>query len=332
MLLIKNSSSNLYTPETLTSMHEIIIDKLVAESLKGNPLGDEYNREIIKIENNVKSSTPVFIGLPGFFGSGNSFLNKSYTSFDFTDLLDRLDREYGYIIVLPDTMTKFGGNQFVDSTAIGNYKSFIARDLVDYIHRLYGNRDIYLFGKSSGGFGSISITLDYPESFKGFIDISGDSYFPYCYLPDFSTAYLAMKGKTLEGFIESYRQQMVHSQDELEAYNVVAMAASYSPDGKNIQLPFSIDTGEILPEVWNKWLEFDPVNRLSSEVEKLKGKKIILQTGNRDEYKINIGMNMIHEILKRNKIDHYYKEYPNGHFNTNYFYLDSFPEILKSYK
>jgi len=313
-------------------MHEIIMDKLIAESLKGNPLGDEYKREIIKIENSVKPSTPVFIGLPGFFGSGNSFLNKSYTSFDFIDLIERLDREYSYIIVLPDTMTKFGGNQFVDSTAVGNYKSFIAVDLVNYIRRLYGNRDIYLFGKSSGGFGSISIALDYPDIFSGFIDISGDSYFPYCYLPDFSTAYLAMKGKTLEGFIESYRQQMVHSQDELEAYNVVAMAASYSPDGNNIQLPFSIDTGEIIPDVWNKWLEFDPVNRLSSEVEKLKGKKIILQTGNRDEYKINIGMNMIHEILKKNKIGHYYKEYPNGHFNTNYFYLDSFPEILKSYK
>jgi esterase/lipase superfamily enzyme len=304
----------------------------MAKSLIGNPLGDETNRAIIRIENNVTPNTPVFIGLPGFFGSGNSFLNKSYTSFDFTDLLERLDKEYSYIIVLPDTMTKFGGNQFVNSTAMGNYKSFIAKDLIDYIHSLYGDRDIYLFGKSSGGFGSISITMDFPDIFSGFIDISGDSYFPYCYLSDFSKAYMVMKGKTLESFIESYQKELIHSQDELEAYNVVAMAASYSPYGKNIDIPFSLDTGEIRWDIWKKWLDFDPVNRLAGEVEKLRGKKIILQTGNRDEYKINIGMNMIHKILEKNKIDHYYKEYDNGHFNTNYFYIDSFPEILKMYK
>ena len=34
---------------------------------------------------------------------------------------------------------------------------------------------------------------------------------------------------------------------------------------------------------------------------------VFLQTGNRDEYKINIGMNMIHKILEKNKIEHYYK-------------------------
>jgi len=319
-------------PKTWDIMYKIMEDKLVAKSLNGNPLGDEYKRKIIRIENCVNSNTPVFIGLPGFFGSGNSFLNKSYTSFDFMDVLKKMEDQYSYIIILPDTMTKFGGNQFVDSTAIGNYKSFIVLDLVNYIHELYGDRDIYLFGKSSGGFGSISIVMDYPNMFRGFIDISGDSYFPYCYMPDFATAYMVMKDNTLDSFIEKYRQEFIHSQDELTAYNVVAMAASYSPNGTKIELPFSLDTGEIIEDIWNKWLKFDPVRRLIDETEKLNGKKIILQTGNRDEYKINIGMNMIHKILEKNKIGHYYKEYPSGHFNTNYFYIDSFPEILKMYK
>ena len=99
-----------------------------------------------------------------------------------------------------------------------------------------------------------------------------------------------------------------------------------------IEMPFSLDTGEIIEDIWSKWLKFDPVRRLIDETEKLRGKKIILQTGNRDEYKINIGMNIIHKILERNKIEHYYREYPSGHFNINYFYIDSFPEILKMYK
>jgi pimeloyl-ACP methyl ester carboxylesterase len=313
-------------------MYKVIEDKISAKSLIGNPLGDEHERKLIIIENRVTSKTPILIGLPGFFGSGNNFLNKSYTSFDFTDLLGKLHEEYGFIIVLPDTMTKFGGNQFVDSTAVGNYKSFIAKDLVSYIGELYGNRDIYLFGKSSGGFGAISITMDYPDIFHGFIDISGDSYFPYCYMPDFATAYLEINGETPEAFIEKYQQEFIHTQNELTAYNVLAMAASYSPEGKKIRLPFSIDTGEIIPEIWDRWLEFDPVNRIRNEIEKLRGKKIILQTGIKDEYKINIGMNMLHKIMEKNGTNHYYKEYPSGHFNTNYFYTDSFPEILNYYK
>jgi esterase/lipase superfamily enzyme len=312
-------------------MYKIIKDIIEAQSLKGNPLDDPWKREITRIENKVDSETPVFIGLPGFFGSGNSFMNKSYTAFDFRDLLETIGRNYGYIIILPDTMTKFGGNQFVNSTAIGNYRTYIAEDTVKYIRKLYGNRDIYLFGKSSGGFGSISLTMDYPDIFKGFIDISGDSYFPYSYMQDFPTAYKIIKGKSLEDFIDTYRKEYTHSQEELTAYNVVAMAASYSPDGTNINLPFSIDTGEILNEIWGKWLEFDPVNRLKKEINKLRDKKIVLQTGNKDEFRIDIGMNMIHKILEDNNIGHYYREYNAGHFNINYFYLDSFPEILKIY-
>ncbi|WP_337860114.1 alpha/beta fold hydrolase [Ferroplasma sp.] len=313
-------------------MYNIVEDKIKAQSLHGNPLGDAWEREIIRIENNVDSNTPVFIGLPGFFGSGNSFMNKSYTSFDFRDVLEKLGQEYEYIIILPDTMTKFGGNQFVDSTAIGNYKTYIAEDIVNFIHKLYGKRDIYLFGKSSGGFGSISLTMDYPDLFKGFIDISGDSYFQYSYMQDFPTAYKTIKASTLKDFIETYRKSFTHSQDELTAYNVIAMAASYSPDGLNINLPFSLDTGEIINEIWEKWLEFDPVNRLKTEINKLRNKIIVLQTGNKDEFRIDIGMNMIHKILEENKIKHYYREYAAGHFNINYFYLDSFPEILKIYK
>ena len=77
---------------------------------------------------------------------------------------------------------------------------------------------------------SILIIFLLYSSPRGFIDISGDSYFPYCYMPDFVTAYMVMKDNTLARFIENSREAFIHSQDELTAYNVVAMAASYSPN------------------------------------------------------------------------------------------------------
>ncbi|MCL4453818.1 alpha/beta hydrolase-fold protein [Ferroplasma sp.] len=313
-------------------MYTIKEENLAIDALKNNPLGDPYVRNIITVENMVNDRTPVFIGLPGFFGSGNSFLNKNYTSLDFMDVLTKLQNDFSFIIVLPDTMTRFGGNQFVDSSAVGNYETYITRDLMQYIKSKYGGRDVFLFGKSSGGFGSISLTLDHPELYAGFIDISGDSYFPYCYMPDFSTAYMEIRESGIDSFIDLYRKGYAHTQNQITAYNVIAMAAFYSPDKTSIKLPFSSETGELIPEVWERWLKFDPVNRLAGEINRLKGKKIILQTGNHDEFRINIGMNIIHDKLKKSNMEHIYREYPAGHFNTNYFYLDSFPEILRNYK
>jgi hypothetical protein len=313
-------------------MYKIKQEELLIPSLEKNPLGDPAIRKIIIIENKVNNKTPVLIGLPGFFGSGNSFLNKNYTSFDFIDLIIRLQDNFSFIIVLPDTMTQFGGNQFVDSTAIGNYKTYITKDLMKYIKMKYGERDIYLFGKSSGGFGSISLVMDHPEIYSGFIDVSGDSYFPYCYMPDFATTFMEIRESGLKNFIEEYRKSFTHTQNQLTAYNVIAMAASYSPQGTEIDLPFSMETGELILDVWNRWMKFDPVNRLVNEIDQLKGKKIILQTGNRDEFRINIGMGIIHNMLEKGGIIHTFKEYPAGHFNTNYFYIDSFPEILEKYQ
>ena len=313
-------------------MYTIKEENLAIDALKNNPLGDPYVRNIITVENMVNDRTPVFIGLPGFFGSGNSFLNKNYTSLDFMDVLTKLQNDFSFIIVLPDTMTRFGGNQFVDSSAVGNYETYITRDLMQYIKSKYGGRDVFLFGKSSGGFGSVSLTLDHPELYAGFIDISGDSYFPYCYMPDFSTAYMEIRESGIDSFIDLYRKDYTHTQNQITAYNVIAMAAFYSPDKTSIKLPFSSETGELIPEVWERWLKFDPVNRLAGEINRLKGKKIILQTGNHDEFRINIGMNIIHDKLKKSNMEHIYREYPAGHFNTNYFYLDSFPEILRNYK
>ena len=313
-------------------MYKIEQEEILVPSLENNPLGDPAIRKIITIENKVNNKTPVLIGLPGFFGSGNSFLNKNYTSFDFIDLIIRLQDKFSFIIVLPDTMTKFGGNQFVDSTAIGNYKTYITKDLTKYIKTKYGRRDTYLFGKSSGGFGSISLVMHHPEIYSGFIDVSGDSYFSYCYMPDFAVAFMEIRESGLKKFIEEYRKSFTHTQNQLTAYNVIAMAASYSPQGTEIELPFSMETGELISDVWDRWMKFDPVNRLVNEIDQLKGKKIILQTGNRDEFRINIGMGIIHNALEKGGVMHTFKEYSAGHFNTNYFYIDSFPEILEEYR
>ncbi len=311
-------------------MYQIKYDKIMANSLKNNALKDPYERNIISIENNVNDKTPVMIGLAGFFGTSYSFLNRSYTSLDFLSMLDIISKKYGFIILLPDTMTSFHGNQYTNSKVVGNYDDFISIDLIDYIKNLYGNRDIYLFGKSSGGFGSFILNINHPDIFSGFIDISGDSYFEYSYLPDFPVTYKTLKNKNLNDFISEFNGKYLHSNDEITAFNIIAMSAFYS-EHENIDLPFNMHDGTINNEIWNKWLSMDPVNVIKSKLNNIKNKKIVLQTGFKDEFKIDIGMNILNNYLTENNVKHFFKEYDSGHFNTNHFYLDSLPEILKNY-
>ncbi len=309
---------------------EIITKILDSEALHDNPVNDKPQREVTIIENSPKENTPLLVGLAGFFGSSRSFLNKSYTNIDFMDVLNKISKKYSFIIILPDTMTYFRGNQYVNSTAVGNYSDFITKDLINFLFKIYGKRDVYLFGKSSGGFGSIYNALHNPDIFSGFIDISGDSYFHYSYLRDFPVAYKILKNLGIKKFMEKFNSDYIHSQDELTAENIIAMSAFYSPKNTEINLPFDLNDGG-LNEHWNAWLKFDPVNIIDTSGISLKNKKIILQTGIYDEYSINIGMNMIHEKLSMLNISHTYKEYPVGHFNTNHLYLESMPEILKEY-
>jgi len=90
------------------------------------------------------------------------------------------------MIAIPDSMTSLGGNQFINSEAVGNYEDFIIKDVVGWIKHDFGKRKIGIFGKSSCGFGAYNLTVKNPETFSGFVDVSGDSAFEYCYIKRFS--------------------------------------------------------------------------------------------------------------------------------------------------
>ncbi|MEM2615729.1 MAG: alpha/beta hydrolase-fold protein [Thermoplasmatales archaeon] len=308
--------------------------KFRSESLMNNILGDPYEREAIVIENHVKENTPVLIGLSGFFGSSLTFLNERYAGVDFMDVLSSLsDRGVPFIIVLPDTMTSYYGNQFVNSEAVGNYEDFIAKDLVSVIREKYGERNIGIFGKSSGGFGAYTIASRHHEIFRGFIDVSGDSGFEYCYLRDFPYAVLELSRRSVRSFVKHFSTLTKPTNSEMSAMSIVAASAFYSPKkgGRgSIDLPFSRKDHMLREDVWKKWLSFDPVRNVHTYADNLRDMKVILQVGNRDEFFINIGMRALSASLKENKIKHEYMEYDDGHFNIEYFYLRSIPSLIRA--
>jgi pimeloyl-ACP methyl ester carboxylesterase len=304
-------------------------------SLSDNFLKDPVNREVIVFERNIKDSTPALIGLAGFFGSSTNFLNRSYMGHDFFGVLNSIavNRTKSFLIVLPDTMTSYYGNQFINSSAVGRYENFIIRDVVNFINREYGRRKIGLFGKSSGGFGSYTLASKHPEIFGGFIDVSGDSGFEYCYLRDFPSAIQRLESKSPEKFIKYFNNKPRPDNVDLGVMNILAMAAFYSPNEKaklGFDLPFDTSFHTLRQEVWDRWLALDPLRNLDERLENLREEKIILQVGKKDEFSINIGMKGMNRKLEKNRVKHEYKEYDEGHFGIEYLYKDSIPSLISA--
>lgn len=303
--------------------------------LAGNPLGDPAAREVWTWEPpgaGDRGPLPVIYGLTGFTGLGKMLLNDSPWAPGLHRRLDRLSERGGIppmLVVLPDCFTRYGGSQYVNSAATGRYRDYLCEELVAEVESRYAVRadreHRFVFGKSSGGFGAVSLGMDRPDLFGGIACQSGDMAFEYCYLPDFPHAadMLARHGG-LEGFLLAFDRAPRKTDDLLKAMNIVAMAACYSPDRGApgaFQLPFDPDTARLRPEVWQRWLDLDPVRRVHDQMDALRSLDVLfLDAGFRDEFNLHLGARMFHETLERNAIPHVYEEFDDGHMNVSYRY------------
>ena len=86
-------------------------------------------------------------------------------------------------MVLPDCFTALVGDQYVTSSATGNYANYIVDELIPFVDRefrtLASREHRGCFGKSSGGYGAIIHGMKYPQHWGAIADHSGDSYFEF---------------------------------------------------------------------------------------------------------------------------------------------------------
>ncbi|MGH7823294.1 MAG: alpha/beta hydrolase, partial [Candidatus Binatia bacterium] len=139
--------------------------------LRGNPLGDPHVRKLavwLPLQYDEGASHgrgrrfPVLYDLVGFTGSGLSHVGWKSFSENVPERAARLvhERTMGpAILVFPDCFTALGGNQYVNSPAIGRYADYLTKEIVPFVDRelrTLASRDHRgCFGKSSGGYGAI---------------------------------------------------------------------------------------------------------------------------------------------------------------------------------
>jgi hypothetical protein len=333
-------------PNSNLKKGEIAIHKYESKVLKNNRPKDPYVRDVVvylppDYSKSNSKGYPVVFSVVGFGGTGRSLLNIDPFGESIEQRMNRListGRSGPMILVLLDCFTRFGGNQYINSSATGRYEDYIIDEIVPFIDSQYNISSRAVWGKSSGGYGSIVLGMRHPEVFSALADHSGDSAFEYCYMPDFPKALdaFAQAGGPKNWLDDFWRKPNKHLRADQPTLNTLAMAAHYSPnprskDGLGVDLPFDLETGEFREDVWKRWLEWDPAKMVDRYAENLRKLKLIyIDCGTRDEFNLQWGARIIHSKLSKLRIKHHYEEFDDGHMNITYRYDVSLPMISKA--
>ena len=320
-----------------------------SKALRNNVLGDPTTRRVaVYLPEGYEDSGddyPVLVDLVGFTGSGLAHFNWRPFGENVPQRLDRLVAEgkMGPVIaVFPDCFTSLGGNQYINSSAMGNWEDFLIDEMLPAIELQFrarqGRENRAIFGKSSGGYGAITHGLRRADAWGAVACHSGDMGFLMCYAPDFPKLLdtLAEHDRDIAKLFAHYQEKPKLNRDDLHMIMAMAMAASYDPDPgapMGIRLPVDLFTGEMDQYRWEQWLVHDPVEMVKKSeyqdnLRSLNG--IYIDCGSKDQYALVYGARALVKELDKAGIAYQYEEFDDDHTAVDYRQDISFPFLYEA--
>jgi S-formylglutathione hydrolase FrmB len=319
----------------VTDRGTIRVERFESAVLRGNLPGDPHVRDLyLYLPPGYDASAaryPVIWCLSGFTGRGRMLLNDGTWEPGLGDRMDALlasGRAKPAILAMPDCFTHLGGSQYVNSPALGRYEDYLVEELVPLVDSRFrtradaGHRGVT--GKSSGGFGAISLGMKHPDVFSAVACHSGDMAFDLCYGVDFGPALRGLRNAGgVEPWLTRFRGSRRKRGSDTHVLNIVAMSASYSPNvgapPAYCDLPFDLETGALDANVWKRWLEFDPVRLADRYAENLRRLRLLfIDCGTEDEFYLDLGARQLSDRLRRLGVPHEHQEFEDGHMSIPY--------------
>jgi S-formylglutathione hydrolase FrmB len=311
---------------------------IASEALAGNPLGDPAERPLWVYTppgyDDGGERYPSVYMIQGLTGQLDMWRNRSPFRKNFPELADGLfarGEAPPVVIAWVDCWTSYGGSQFVDSPGTGNYLTYLCDEVVPFVderYRTIADRDHRgIAGKSSGGYGAMVVPMLRPELWGGLATHAGDALFEACYQPEFRESARALRDHydgSFEKFWEDFRSRPALSKDsDGHLLNDWCMAACYSadPDG-TVHLPYDTATGELIPEIWERWLALDPVRMVPEHAETLRTMRAIyIDAGKRDEFYLDLGAEAFRRELEAIGVtDVFFELFDATHMSIEYRY------------
>ncbi len=303
--------------------------KIHSQALKNNPLQDPHIRRHPILQpkgDEPKEGFPVVLLLAGYGSNGSK--NFAWRSFEQNEAqrIDSLVSEgkaprAHYVFV--DNWTFWGGSQFINSEAVGQYEDHLVQELVPALRQNFNlSKDPRFWcvcGGSSGGYGALHLASRHPHLFGLVAAQAPDSFFEASLLPEIYGGWPYWKAL---GGLEGLRQELLEGRLLQKRYahrllNVVAMGLCYAPVGKkSFAWPIEEPGGQLLAEVWRRWKFWDPLEFLPRHQEALKQwAGAYLDVGERDQFNLQFGARQIRDLLVGLGVSLSYSEFAGDHFD-----------------
>jgi S-formylglutathione hydrolase FrmB len=355
----------------------VVVLEHTSRVLGDNPLGDPCTRQLavwLPQQYDVAASHgrgrrfPVLYDLAGFTSSGLAHVGWRPFSENVAERVARLVSEEKMgpvIVVFPDCFTAFGGNQYINSTAIGRYADYLVDEIVPFVDQefrtLAAREHRGCFGRSSGGYGAMVHAMLYPHHWGAIANHSGDAGFDMLYRSDWPNTLdelaryrrparagagglppgrqeRALRAGRDDGrirrFLAAHWAKDKHSAGEGHALMNIAMAATYDPDPKaplGFRVPFHLDTGELIADRWQRWLDHDPVHMVRGHARNLRRMRgLFIDCGWRDQYHIHYGARQLSRALHSARVVHRYEEFDDNHSGIDYRFDVSLPFLYRA--
>lgn len=287
--------------------------EVFSPALSGNPLGDPDRRPLwVYLPPGYDGDTarryPAVYVIQGYSGHVAMWGNRSAFRKPYIETADAVFAGGAppCIVVYVDAWTAYGGSQFVDSPGTGRYHTYLCDDVVSYVDSHYrtipeaAHRGIQ--GKSSGGFGAMITPMLRPDLFGGLATHAGDALYEYLYLPEFAKVVRALRD--YDGSINAWwadfnsRVAFTKPADHTLLMTLGVTACFSAADDGRPLLPFDPATGVLRPEVWERWLAWDPVRMVALHADALRGQRAIwIDAGKSDDWYLDLGAQAFRDAL-----------------------------------
>ena len=344
--------------------------------LADNPLGDPHVRAFdvwlppgydAALGHGRGRRYPVLFSLAGFTSAGPGQTSWRAFGENLPSRLERLVREDAMapcIVVFPDCFTAFGGNQYINSSAIGRYADYLTQELIPFVDAEFRTKAARehrgCFGKSSGGYGALVHGMKYSAYWGAVASHSGDCGFDLLYLPDWPGALDTLasyrRGRHAEGpvnvtkfaqgnaegrddgrirrFLDAFSARQSPSGGDIMCLMMLAMSASYDPDRNapnGFRVPVDLDTGAVIAARWRKWLGHDPIRLVARHATSLRSlRRLFIDCGWHDQYRLHYGNRQLSARLRACGVGHVYEEFEGTHSGIDHRLDRSLPALSKA--
>lgn len=296
----------------------LVVIPIHSRILQNNPLHDPADRiaaVFLPAQATNGTRLPVVYYLPGFGGAAGNFTNHAPLWLQWVQRT--ADQTMPVVLAVVDARTRWGGSQYLNSPAQGNYADYLCREVVKQVEARFpvpraGVRRI-IAGHSSGGFGALRLGMAQHKLFDAVIALSPDSDFPTSHYPVTQAAAVKAASPTEMEQIENDDAPPPRG----DLGYAVALCAAYAPVGTKAPGRFEwlYDAqGNFTPHVWQRWLDNDPLTLVRRNRRAFAARqRVYLEGAAQDEYAANVGARKIYETLRPTSIPCVFFEPPGHH-------------------